>query len=222
LGEELLTVGRETNDQWAVAWALTLRSAVAINGVDPSEQREKLTSEALAASAQAGDGWLEGLCLMFLALDAEFRDDYENANRLFEESLARFRATGDKMAIALVLSNTAGLRVLQGRHRDAEALGAEAIVYQQELSDYRGAAWCLEMFACAAAADGNAARAGRLWGASDRLLESVGSPLPASFQWFRDSYYGVARESLGDGAFQAAVSEGRAMTLAQAVNYALT
>jgi hypothetical protein len=50
----------------------------------------------------------------------------------------------------------------------------------------------------------------------------VGSPLPTSFQWFRDSYYGVARKSLGDGAFQAAVSEGRAMTLAQAVNYALT
>jgi hypothetical protein len=159
---------------------------------------------------------------MFLALDAEFSHDYEKADPLFNESLARFRATGDKTGIALVLTNMTGLRVLQGRHRDAKAFGAEAMVYYEELPDYRGAAWCLEMFACAAVADGDAARAGRLWGASDTLLESVGSPLPASLQWFRDSYFGVARDLLGDLAFQAAVSEGRAMTLTQAARYALT
>jgi non-specific serine/threonine protein kinase len=218
---QLLTLGRETNDQWAIAWALTLRSAVAINQLDPSEEREGLASEARAAAAEAGDQWLEGLCLMFLALDAEFRDDYQKANSLFDESLVRFRATGDKMAISLVLTNMAGLRVLQGQHLDAKALGAEAIVGHQELSDHRGAAWCLEMLACAAVGEGNAARAGRLWGASDRLLESVGSPLPASFQWFRKIYFDVARESLGDPAFQAAASEGRAMSLTQAVQHAL-
>jgi len=159
---------------------------------------------------------------MFLALDAEFRHDYEKANGLFDESLVQFRATGDKMAISLVLTNMVGLRVLQGQHLDAKALGAQAIVCHQELSDHRGAAWCLEMFACAAVAEGNAARAGRLWGASDGLLESVGSPLPASFQWFRKIYFDVARESLGDRAFQAAASEGRPMSLTQAVQYALT
>ena len=219
---ELMTLGRGMNDRWALAWALTLRAAVAINRVDASEQREKLASEALAASAQAEDQWLEGLCLMFLALDAEFRHDYEKADLLFNESLVRFRATGDKMANGLVLGNISGLRLLQGRHRDAKAAGAEAIGYHQELSDHRGAAWCLEMFASAAAAENDATRAARLWGASDRLLESVGSPLPGSFQWFRDSYYGVARALLGEDAFQRAVLEGRAMTLEETVKYALS
>jgi predicted ATPase len=221
LADELLALGHDTNDAWAIAWALTLRSAVATNRVDGSEEREDLASKALRAAVRAGDRWVEGLCLMFLALDAEFRHDYDKADRLFDQSLARFRATGDKMAIALVLTNMTGLRVLQGQHRDAKALGGEAIVCHEELSDYRGAAWCLEMLACAAVADDNAARAGRLWGASDKLLENVGSPLPPALQWFRTSYFGVARESLGAGAFEAAVSEGRTMSFTQATRYAL-
>ena len=218
---ELLTLGRETSDRWAIAWAFTLQAAIAINSLAGTEERERLASEARVAAAQAGDRWLEGLCLMFLALDAEYRHDYEKASRLFDESLARFRATGDTMGISLVLTNMAGLRVLQGQHLDATALAREAIGGHQELSDYRGAAWCLEMFACAAVGEGHAARAGRLWGASDRLLECVGSPLPASFQWFRDLYFNVGRESVGEAAFQAATSEGRAMSLSQAVQYAL-
>jgi non-specific serine/threonine protein kinase len=219
--DELLTLGRDSNDRWAIAWALTLQAAVAINSLDATEERERLASEGLAAAVQAEDRWLEGLCLMFLALDAEFRHDYESASRLFDESLARWRPTGDTLAISMALTNLAGLRVLQGQHRDATALAAEAIVGHQELSDYRGAAWSLEMFACAAASEGNPARAVRLWGASDRLLERVGSPLPVSFQWFRDIYYDVARESIGESAFQAATSNGRAMSLSQAVQDAL-
>src|SRR5262245_63043181 len=41
---------------------------------------------------------------------------------------------------------------------------------------------CLESLAAAEAAQGKAARAARLWGASDGLLESVGSALPPSIK----------------------------------------
>ncbi len=103
----------------------------------------------------------------------------------------------------------------------AKHLGAEAIRLNQELSDHRGTAWCLESFAAAEAAQSEAARAARLWGASDGLLESVGSALPPSIKLFRDSYFDRAKESLGDSAFQTALSDGRAMSLTQAVEYAL-
>jgi hypothetical protein len=38
----------------------------------------------------------------------------------------------------------------------------------------------------------------------------------------RDRYFESAKASLGDAAFQAALSEGRAMALTQAILYALT
>jgi hypothetical protein len=45
--------------------------------------------------------------------------------------------------------------------------------------------------------------------------------LPPSIKSFRDRYFDRARESLGDSAFQTALSNGRAMSLTQAVEYAL-
>jgi tetratricopeptide (TPR) repeat protein len=158
---------------------------------------------------------------MFLALSAHYTDDYERASPLYEEALERLRPTGDKWIIGLALTNAAGLRVRQGRYAVAKALGAEAIRLNQELSEHRGTAWCLEALAAAEAARSETTRAARLWGASDGLLESVGVALPPPIKWFRDLYFDRARESLGDSAFQAALSAGRAMSLTQAVEYAL-
>jgi len=89
------------------------------------------------------------------------------------------------------------------------------------LGDRREVAWYLEIFAAAEAGQGDAGRAARLWGASDRLLERVGSPLLPEARILRDRYFDSARESLGEGPFEAALSEGRAMSLKQAVQYAL-
>jgi hypothetical protein len=60
-----------------------------------------------------------------------------------------------------------------------------------------------------------------LRGAADTLLEAVGSSLPAQFESFRASYLGQVSELLAADAFQAALSVGRAMTPAQALQYAL-
>jgi hypothetical protein len=133
---------------------------------DKFEAAAKLASEAQAVAAEAGDPWLEGLALLFLALNTQYANDYEKASQLYDECLRRLRATGDKWLVALTLCNVGCLRVLQGRNREAKTLCAKAIVSNQELSDPRGTAWCLEVFAGAAAAEGDPGRAGRLWGAS--------------------------------------------------------
>lgn len=61
----------------------------------------------------------------------------------------------------------------------------------------------------------------RLWGAAEALREEIGCPLP---QCLREEYnrnVAVARQTLGAEAFSAAWIEGHAMTLEQAVAYAL-
>jgi predicted ATPase/predicted Ser/Thr protein kinase len=218
--EESLALGRQAEDIWAVSFSLLMQSALALAGGN-LEGTAELAAEARAAAMAGGHLWLEGGSLMFLALCAQSMDDYERAGPLYEAALVRHRRTGDKWTIGMTLSNIAALRVLQGQYDVAKHLGAEAIRLNQELSDHRGTAWCLEAFAAAEAAQSEAARAAHLWGASDGLLEKVGSALPPSIKSFRDRYFDRARESLGDSAFQTALSNGRAMSLTQAVEYAL-
>jgi len=87
----------------------------------------------------------------------------------------------------------------------------------QDLEDPRGAAWIFDVFAALLAAEGHAAAAARLWGASDRLLESVGGSLPPEIRWIRNRYIEPVKTSLGVEPFDAAHAEGRAMPSLQAI-----
>ena len=64
--------------------------------------------------------------------------------------------------------------------------------------------------------------AARLWGAMFGLLDSMASPLQASIKMMiGDRYIDRAKEALGADAFEQALSEGRAMSLQQAIQYAV-
>ena len=66
-----------------------------------------------------------------------------------------------------------------------------------------------------------AERAARLFGAAEGLLEATGGGLAAADEAERDRYVALTREQLDESAFGAAWAEGRAMTMEQAVAYAL-
>jgi non-specific serine/threonine protein kinase len=219
--DELLALGRTSNDLYAIGWALAFRS-ISLIDLGAFDEAERRASEAQRVAAESGDQWVEGLALMFRALAAHFNNQCDRADRLYDECLARARQTGDKLLLSNALGNLASLRVMQGHHRDAKKLGAEAIKYSEALADYRGMAWSLEPVAAVAAAEGDADRAARLWGASDSLLERVGSTLTPTHESFRASYFSSASDRLGDEAFHTALVQGRALSFAQAAQYALS
>ena len=64
-------------------------------------------------------------------------------------------------------------------------------------------------------------RAARLLGATDVLLSALGIRPDHPDQVELNTYVDAARTALGDIAFAAAWAEGRAMTLEQAIEYAL-
>ena len=80
--------------------------------------------------------------------------------------------------------------------------------------------------AAAKAAVGGARRAGCLWGAAERLREEIGSPRPLNERPRYDEQVAAARagawKATGDDvAFDAVWNEGRAISLEQAIAYAL-
>lgn len=219
--EESLTLAREAEDMGSSAFSLFLLAAAFLERGD-HETCATLTAQCQAAASASGDAWYQGLPLMLRAWEAMHDGDDPQAGELIERSVLLSRQTGDTWRIGIDLSNLAAIRVVQKRYAEARAVGAEGILLCQELADRRGIAWYLESFAAAAAAQAQFVRAVRLWGGAEALLEGIGSPLPNQFHdWIHDLYLKVTQESLDERTFKAAWSEGRAMPLNEAVQYAL-
>jgi non-specific serine/threonine protein kinase len=216
---ESMALAREAGDWFTVAEMLFLEGFLAVHRNDVNQAIERAAACRDAASA-SGDLWIQAHPFELLGFAARLQGHYEDAAQFFGEALALFRRSDDMWAVSRTLTDLGQIRVLQGHFADAKAFAAEGVILSLQLGDVREIAWYLEIFAATQAAQGNAGRAARLWGALDRLLESVGVALMPEFT-LRDPYLDGARESLGESAFQDALSEGRAMSLRQAVQYAL-
>lgn len=152
---------------------------------------------------------------------ALYRGDYERARLLYEESLELAREVGDKQGVALALGNLGAVAIHQQDYRRAMNLQAEGLALAQELGDMEGVAYGLEMMATAADAQGQVRRAARLWGTAEVLRESIGAPLPANERADHNRQVTAARSQLEEAAWLEAWAKGQAMTLEEAIAYAL-
>jgi non-specific serine/threonine protein kinase len=211
---EALALGRDDGDAWVVSFALFVQGTAAFERGD-HEQAEVRSREALEA-ADVNEEVLRGPPLLVLANVAVSKGDHDRAQQLYDQSADVLRRAGEIWGLSIVLLLAAGLRVVREDYVQARVQTSEALSLCQELDDPRGLAWSLEVFAGLLAAAGLADGAARLWGASERLLESVGGSLPPSIGWVRDRYIEPVKTSFS-GSFEAVRAEGRAMTPVQAI-----
>ena len=149
--------------------------------------------------------------------------DALTARPLFEESLAIFRASGQRQYIAHPLYLLGKVTAGQGDFPIAHAFYKESLALFQEMDDQRSVAACLEGWASVVARQGEATWAGQLCGAAEVLRETGG---PADlFNLFSmlderadyEQMRAAVRTQLGEQAFIRALTEGRAMTPEQAL-----
>ena len=147
--------------------------------------------------------------------------DHEKAKELIEESLALSRELGNKRFMAYVL-RLLGLVALGQEDPDlATQLLKESLVLYREMGIKHFIALCLEGFTGVAVAQGESERSARLLGAAEEIREAVGAPMEPSEQVEVDGYSAAVRAELDEKAFSAAWAEGRAMTVEEAIDYAL-
>jgi hypothetical protein len=89
------------------------------------------------------------------------------------------------------------------------------------LGDWRGIAYLLEAFAGLAIKSGKTQQAVKLWATAKVLREEIGSPLELDEQEKYDADVTKVQETLGEKAFSVLWQKGVAMTLEQAIEYAL-
>jgi hypothetical protein len=140
---------------------------------------------------------------------------------MIEEGLRLARELGDKTFVASALDGQGRVALERGDLERAAALLGESLWMCREI----GAVWStlmgLTSLATVAVATGLTERAARLWGAAEGLCEATGvnldSPLVSRFY---ERYRAAARAELNEVAWQEALTDGRAMTLKEAISYA--
>jgi non-specific serine/threonine protein kinase len=213
---------RQTEDGSGLAMALGGMALMALARGE-MERSTALFEEGLGLYREAGNEWGAYSILAHLGLIPLGKGDYARAARYFEEALEGSRELGDRLISSIALHNLAWTSRLQGDHERAARLYKEGLGIAVELGDEAGVAYCLEGLASLSAADTKPKYKVRLFGASEAILESVGTPLYVQIQdrAVYDHAVEELRSHFGEEAFEVAWAEGRAMAPEQAVGYAL-
>jgi non-specific serine/threonine protein kinase len=174
-----------------------------------------------AQARESGEKRAVGVCLYNLANSYDLAGDFETARELWEQGLNIFRAEGDQTHIAWGLEGLAGIAYLMKDYARALAFDLESLKFKVDVMDKLGIAYSFEALAQIAAAQEEPERAAVLWGAADRLREAMNVPIESSREDIYISLIPITRAQIGDEVFGKAWSKGKAMSLKEAIEFAL-
>ncbi|MBN9387575.1 MAG: tetratricopeptide repeat protein [Chloroflexi bacterium] len=177
--------------------------------------------ESLTLKRMLGNPGSIALVLLNLGEVALVQGDNEQAVDFLEEGLRLGRSVNTPHIIGLCLENLAKVALRRGAIEDALKLLRESLSLLRHIHNIRALLYTLECTAGAFAFGGQTNGAVRLFGAAEALRESLGVPLATGdrsiYEWLRS---GV---SLGEETQMWATewAMGRAMTLEEAIDFAL-
>jgi predicted ATPase len=214
---ESLTLYRAAGDQAGLAAALDSLGDLAWSTGHDRAQAAAHYTESLALRRTLGDPAAIGLSLY--SLGRLYVDDgqFDRAAAPLNEALAVLESCGDQRGVALTLNALGRLDLFAGRLAEAGPRLRAALERFAALGNRVDIAEALEELAQLAAAEGRPARGAELCGAADGVRVTVGVASLAQHAQFITAL----RAALGDAAFTAAWSAGRALSESEAVALAL-
>jgi predicted ATPase len=222
LVEESVALFRETGDRWGLATALCTLGMIAI-GTGQLDAADAPFAESLAVCRELGDTWGLARALHYSGELARSRRRDELARSLYEECISLYRELDHRGAASIVQHNLGYVSAHLGDARRGLACFAAALAEQVSTRDRsnNGLCHCLAGIAGMAALLGHPEQAARLFGAVDTQFEHIGAAVWPTDRVDYDRNLATARAQLGDEAFAAAYTAGRAMLLNQAIAEAL-
>src|SRR5215831_5884325 len=218
--EESVEVLRPAGDTEAMAAALGNLGVIA-RDLGETDLAESHLGQSLALWRELGDRIGIAWTLSSLAIVARTTGKLDVARARIDEGLAIWRGLGDRQNIANVLSTAARLARDQGEYAMARAHLAESLQVFKDIGDRRGLAFVLEGFAGLAADEAQAARAHCLVASAATLRRIIGAGLPPAWRTDLERSLEAVSRGVGRSAIEEANARGRAMTLTEALAYAL-
>lgn len=220
LHEESIAIARASNDLRALgATHMNLGYWATQQGDYAAARHYHL--ESLAWRRKLGSRWQIAIALRDVADVMSLQEDYQAAQPLYEEALTLFRAIGDQFFAAWTIYRLGYLSLHQNDYDRSVELFTESLEMYREREDPRGFANCFAGLGELRRVQGRGEQAVRLLGFAEASLQSSGRALVPADRVEYERSIAAARSQLDEASFNKAWGEGRAMSLEQAVEYAL-
>ncbi len=223
LEERVIHLARESPEQpFFLGMALLGHGSVAIELGEYEIARASL-DESLTIARAADDSFRVAHTLNAVGDLARCEQRYEDAQTAYVNSATLLRELDAQHDLASVLHNLGHTCLRLGNFERSYALFCESMAAHQALQNVPGMTECLIGFAAIALLRGLPVAGARLLGASDAI---GGRRNAATSVWHTtrmeyEHYLDLARANLTEAEFQTQQATGRAMSLEQAVDYAL-
>jgi tetratricopeptide (TPR) repeat protein len=222
--EESLALYRELGDKASVAGMLGIYGMHFVLRDEP-EQASLHLNESMALWRELNDSFGIALSLLFFGNLAYAQGNITQAGTMWEEALALYRPSNGIWVMATLLAQLAMVAVDQRNFEQARIQLAESLMILQEMGERWQIVHTLEVYACFIAVQAerleDMRRAAQIFGAAEKLRETIASPVFPFQQRFNQRGLAALQAKHDDAAFREAWKEGRAMTLDQVVTYAL-
>ena len=219
--EESLAQLQKAGDRQGACWSFQYQGRIAERRGD-LDRATLFFEEALDAGHDVGDRMGITRSLGNLGRVARIQGDFAQASAWLEESLRLSRDIGDRWGAALALGNLGRVALAQRDHQRAAALFEESLVLSQSLTGRgRRVAYALHYLGVVAGELGQLERASRLVGVAAVLQGAGARNVSPPDRAERECQVASVRRALGDERFAEAWDAGRAMSLEQAIEYAL-
>jgi non-specific serine/threonine protein kinase len=216
-----LEVAQESGDDLTLAWALLIRRKD--YSLSPAQISERITLGRESLTLFRNLDYPPGIAITLRVLGdlSLLADDYQQAEKHYQQCLEVSRLAGDKRRIAVALACLASVAMHRGEYHQAELLERESLELEVELGTKYYIAMILAILSGPVAMQGRPEQAAILLGASENILQTLGAKLQPVDQRDVAHYRAAIREQLDGRSFERALAEGRGMSFEQAVSFAL-
>jgi predicted ATPase len=219
--EEAVALAREVGDKVILGGALSnMAGVISITQSDLKRMRP-YAEEGIQLLKESGSHWIVAMTVFGFGLFTAMQGNYTEARSQFEACIPLFTELRDRHRLAMVHSELAHLERRQGHFAQAKPLYRETIQEWQKIGHRAAIAHELECFAFIAKAQEEDQRAAHLFGAAEILRENINIPMMPTERPEYDREVNDLRANMDEAAFAKAWAEGRAMTMEQAIEYAL-
>jgi len=218
--EEATDLFKQLGDKQLLAFSC-YRLAEVLYDQGNSRRATALLEESVTTCREIGAKYSLAVALCILGNVTRDQGDQQRSVTLLDESLNTFQEIGDKYGVASALCTLANLSYDQGQYKRALSVFKESLTIRGEIGDKHGIAECLEGLARVSMAENQFERAIQLFEGAATQREGLNIQPAASRREQSERNKALARDMQEDAAFASACEQGRAMTLEQAIAFAL-
>ena len=218
--EESLALYREAGDQIGIASQLAAL-AILLSQLGDYATARQLIEEALPMQRQLGLKNEIPYSLTTVGQLAFWQGDWQQAHVYLDESIALFDEIGQSGQGFWACAQLAYILLREGDLASARLGFNNSLKRSHHIGGMVGTVFVLEGLASLAVAESRPERAASLFAWADEMRRRIGNDRPANEQANVDRDLAAVRAQLDEAAFQAAQVAGQAMTLEEAIAYAL-